>query len=191
MSQSHAIAPVGRSAPPQAAARGFTLIELLVTITVGGILLGLAVPAFRSFLQNDKLMTEANSLVISLAAARAEAIKQDVAGGVSVCASSDAATCNSANWAQGWIVLSAAGGPPIQVVGGLPTGNTMTEANGQSQVTFVSSGQTTSAANAYAFTICDTRGAAFARYTQVSVTGRVASSNTPGQDLTGAALACP
>ena len=33
---------------------GFTLIELMVTITVAAILLGVAVPSFRSLIQDDR-----------------------------------------------------------------------------------------------------------------------------------------
>jgi prepilin-type N-terminal cleavage/methylation domain-containing protein len=42
---------------------GFTLIELLVTLTVGGILAAMAVPAFSNFVQNDRQVGQANSLV--------------------------------------------------------------------------------------------------------------------------------
>ena len=60
---------------------GFTLIELLVTIVVLSILLGLAVPAFRSLMQNDQQWVQQNNLVLSLNAARSEAIKNDMPGG--------------------------------------------------------------------------------------------------------------
>jgi Tfp pilus assembly protein FimT len=51
---------------------------------------------------------QTNNLLLSLNAARSEAIKNDMTGGVSVCASTGAGnppTCDTANWAQGWIVL--------------------------------------------------------------------------------------
>jgi hypothetical protein len=55
-------------------------------------------------------------------------------------------------------------------------------------VTFLSNG----AANApVAFRMCDSRGATFARYLQVTVMGRVVAAPMVGQDLTGAALVCP
>ena len=46
-------------------ARGFTLIELLVTIVVLSILLSLAVPAFRTFMQNDQQWTQQNNLILA------------------------------------------------------------------------------------------------------------------------------
>jgi len=176
-----------------ARARGFTLIELMVTIAVAAILTALAVPAFNTFMENDRLLTQSSALVSALDLARSEAIKADTS--VSVCPSTDAMTCSGASdWSGGYIVLSAAGGPPLQSVGAQPSGVTLNEANNLTAVTFLSSGLTTllaSNAPSAQFTMCDGRGAADARYTEVQVTGRVASSQTPGQNLTGGALACP
>ncbi len=185
---------------------GFTLIELLVTIVVLSILLGLAVPAFRTFMQNDQQWTQQNNLLLSLNAARSEAIKEDITGGVSICASTGAGnppTCDGASWAQGWIVLPSvnpfnpgAAPKPIEVVGALPAGTTLTEANGNLSVTFLSNGVLNTGlllnpAVPVAFKMCDTRGPTFARYLQVTLMGRVVASPTMGQDLTGAALTCP
>ena len=168
---------------------GFTLLELVVTMAVAAILTAISVPAFRSFLLNDRSMTQATSLLLSLNLARSEAIKQDLSSGVTVCPSSDAATCNgSANWAQGWIVLSSSATAPIGVVAPLAAGSTLSvNPAGTTQVTFQSDG---SASTATAFTLCDPRGAHFARYTQVTLTGRVAAPAV-GQDASGNALTCP
>jgi type IV fimbrial biogenesis protein FimT len=182
---------------------GFTLIELLVTVVVLSILLGLAVPAFRTFMQNDQQWVQQNNLVLALNAARSEAIKQDVIGGVQVCSSTDGATCTGTPWNQGWIVLPsvnsfnpAAAPKPLQVVGALPPGTTLNEANGNPSLTFLSSGVLNTGALVnpaapVAFKMCDSRGAAHARYLQVNLMGRVVASPTVGQDLAGAALACP
>ena len=185
---------------------GFTLIELLVTVVVLSILLGLAVPAFRTFMQNDQQWVQQNNLVLALNAARSEAIKQDVAGGVTVCASTGTGvppTCDGASWAVGWIVLPsvnpfnpAALPKPLQVVGALPPGTTLNEANGNLQLTFLSSGVLNTAAllnpaAPVAFKMCDSRGAAHARYLEVNLMGRVVASPTVGQKLNGTALTCP
>ncbi|SRR5579875_624736 len=181
--------PPLRSRAPHAA--GFTLIELMVTITVAAILMAVAVPAFRSFLQNDRLLTEANLLVASLNLARSEAIKEDA--DVWVCASSDGLTCSGvANWTQGWIVQLATGAAPIQVVNALAAGNSLSDPNGHDRITYQSTGLAPLLTTPAQFTLCDQRGAAFARYTEVSpFSGRVASSATPGQNLQGGALTCP
>jgi len=182
---------------------GFTLIELLVTVVVLSILLGLAVPAFRTFMQNDQQWVQQNNLVLALNAARSEAIKQDVFGGVQVCSSTDGATCTGTPWNQGWIVLPsvnsfnpAAAPKPLQVIGALPPGTTLNEANGNLSLTFLSSGVLNTGllanpAAPVAFKMCDSRGAAHARYLQVNLMGRVVASPTVGQDLNGLALACP
>lgn len=171
-------------------ALGFTLIELMVTLTVAAILMGLAVPAFRSFLQNDRLMTQAAQLSAALYMARAEAVKQDAP--VLVCASADGATCsNSDTWETGWIVVSnAAGATPIQVVRSLSVGTTLRASGAAFQIAFQSNGMLNVAAPV-GFHLCDARGGTYARYLQVGVTGNIVASPNVGLDLNNAALACP
>jgi type IV fimbrial biogenesis protein FimT len=180
------IAPAGSQTARRP--RGFTLIELMVTVATAAILTSIALPAMRTFFQNDRLWTEQNSIVLSLNAARSEAIKQNAS--VSVCPSSDGATCNNSSaWANGWVVLaSTAGSAPIQSVPALPTGNTLTEASSLTAVTFLSNGMVQAAA---AFKFCDSRGGSQARYTQVMQYGRVLSAPTVGKNLGGAGLSCP
>jgi type IV fimbrial biogenesis protein FimT len=84
---------------------GFTLLELLVTIVVVSILLATGVPSFMEFIKNNRLSAQANNLVISIQAARSEAVKRG--SGAVICASSDQATCSgSDDWTTGWIVFS-------------------------------------------------------------------------------------
>jgi Tfp pilus assembly protein FimT len=129
-------------------------------------------------------------MVMSMNAARSEAIKQDVATGVSVCPTADGKTCDTsagASWAQGWIVVSTvANSIPVMTMQGLPTDTRLAEASALPAVTFLSDGTVLAAA---AFTMCDARGAQMGRYIQVTSTGRVASSK--GKKLNGAALTCP
>jgi type IV fimbrial biogenesis protein FimT len=163
---------------------GFTLIELLVTLLVGGILVAIAVPAFNSFVQNDRDIGQANSLVSSLNYARSEAIKQNIAGGVTVCPSTNATSCGGTDWSGGWVVLDGHGNV-LSAVPALAGSNTLTPSAGIAfQSTGLPSGPLT-------IRICDGRGPAFARDVEVNSAGRVAASTTPGQSVSGAPLACP
>ena len=169
---------------------GFTLIELLVTLTVGGILAAIAVPAFNSFVLNDRQVGQLNSLASSLNYARSEAIKRNLAAGITVCPSLDGATCSGTNnWLGGWIVTDS--NPldaPLQTVPALGGSGSLTAAS--AGITFQSSGMVTPSATT-TFTVCDARGAAFARELEVNSTGRVASSSTQGISVSGAPLVCP
>ena len=169
---------------------GFTLVEMMVTVAVAAILMGIAVPAMRGFLQDDRQSTQATSLWMSLNLARSEARKQDVS--VNVCPSNDGLTCNAAGtaWAQGWIVSSTAPATTAAVmkVPALAGSSTLTEATPLTAVTFYSNGMVSVPA---AFTFCDSRGAAKARSVEVTLAGRVSISTTIGKRLNGVALTCP
>jgi len=55
---------------------GFTLVELMITLAIAAILLTVGIPSFQNVLQNNRLATQANSLVGALNLARSEAIKR-------------------------------------------------------------------------------------------------------------------
>jgi type IV fimbrial biogenesis protein FimT len=173
---------------------GFTLIELLVAMTVGGILLATAVPAFNSFLKNDRDAGQVNSLVSSFNYARSEAVKRASPNGITVCPSPNGLNCGATPWTGGWIVtyvdpLNAANNVVFQSIPALSGTNTVTPVVGPvGGITFFSSGL---ASAALTIRVCDNRGAAFARQVEVLATGRVAASQTPGQSVNGAALVCP
>ena len=175
-----------RTAPSQ---EGFSLIELLVTLAVAAILFAAAMPAMRTLVQNGRASTQANSLVLSLNYALSEAIKRDLPGGVTVCASANQLTCSGTSaWSEGWIVQSRVGDPPLQASLPLSGANRLTEAGDLSAITFLPSGLVSSAA---AFTLCDGRGGTYARAVELSASGRIATSPTRGRSLAGAALSCP
>jgi type IV fimbrial biogenesis protein FimT len=88
--------------------RGFTLIELLVTLAILAILLKLVAPSFASAFLSNKLTAYSNSFAASVQLARGEAVKRNAA--VTLCRSSDGATCTgTAGWEQGWVVRAADG----------------------------------------------------------------------------------
>ena len=77
---------------------GYTLMELMVTISIAGILLGVAIPSFTSIITNNHLTTYTNELVTALNFARSEAIKR----GVQVTVRNKGA---STHWESGWDVF--------------------------------------------------------------------------------------
>lgn len=57
---------------------GFTLIELLITLALLGIILGLAMPAVTDFAIKQRVSSQANEMMLSLAFARSEAVKRNL-----------------------------------------------------------------------------------------------------------------
>ncbi len=178
--------------------RGFSLIELITVMAVAAVLLGIAVPSFKSFMQNSRLAMQANTLVYSLNLARSTSIKLQQP--VEVCASSDGASCTG-TWANGWIVCypvascAPAGGPPaptlLQVSPALGAGNTVTEEiGGALAVTYLTGGQTSNGPGgaAFQFVFCDVRGPTFGQDVEINPIGRIQSSPTQGKTISGAAL---
>ena len=183
---------------------GFTMIELLMTIVVAGILLGIAMPAFRSFVHNDRDIGQINSLVASLQYARSEAIKLASPNGITVCPSANRAGLRSPQYGlaagmdrdrhqrrrlrPGRCLPAIANGP-------CPRGsNTVTPVGGAATgITFSSSGLVAwPPGTTLTIRVCDTRGAAYAREVEVNATGRVAASQKPGFAVDGVtALVCP
>jgi type IV fimbrial biogenesis protein FimT len=79
---------------------GFTLIELVVTMLVAAILITVAVPSMRTFIQNGRINTQINDLIGDLSLARSEAIKRRT--NVGVCMSVNGTTCaGGGNWRDG------------------------------------------------------------------------------------------
>jgi type IV fimbrial biogenesis protein FimT len=175
--------------------QGFTLIELMTSLTVAGILAAIAVPAFNSFLQNDRDTGQVNSLVGSLSYARSEAVKRASTNGITVCQSLDSVNCDAGPWTEGWIVtyidpVTPANTIVLQAIPALSGTNTVTPVVGPATgITFASNGAAPLAP--FTLRICDARGAAFARQVEVNATGRVAASQRPRFSVGGAALACP
>jgi type IV fimbrial biogenesis protein FimT len=74
-------------------------------MSIAAILMALAVPSFRYVTNANRIAGEINGLLGDLQFARAEAIKEGHS--VTVCVSTDSATCSTNNtaWNQGWIVF--------------------------------------------------------------------------------------
>ena len=160
---------------------GFTLLELMVTLAVIAIAFAIGVPSMNTFIQNDRLVTQINTLVGHLAYARSEAVKRNQQ--VAVCVSSDAATCTGGtNWENGWIVYIDANGNDSFEAGEevlraqqlLEGSNTLRPTTIGTQVTYDYRGfvDNTSVGS---FSLCDSRGDAYGKAISISTTGRVRS----------------
>ncbi len=110
---------------------GFTLIELMIVMVIVAIFVTVGVPNFQNMISDNRLSTQANSLVSSLQLARSEALKLRTP--VSVCRSVDGATCAGAGaWETGWLVFldsnengDVDGQQIIQNISGLSSSNTI------------------------------------------------------------------
>jgi type IV fimbrial biogenesis protein FimT len=175
--------------------RGFTLIELLVAVAIAGILTGIAIPAFNSFVLNDRDASQINSFVYSLNYARSDAVRRNTPFGVEVCPSSNLTSCTVSPWSGGWIVLDLDPTdvtPVLQAVPAFAGSNTVSASGtGASGVVFNSSGALQANAT-LAITVCDPRGATYARDVEVTPIGTTQSSQMVGFQVNGTtSLVCP
>ena len=84
--------------------RGFTLLELITVMAVAAILMAIAIPSYMYVTSSNRIAAEVNGLLGDMQFARAEAIKEGQT--ITVCQSSDGATCTGAtSWQNGWLVF--------------------------------------------------------------------------------------
>lgn len=113
--------------------RGFTLLELVITMAIAAILLVIAIPSFQYITTSNRMSGEINDLLGAMQLAKAEAIKEGQT--VTICASTDQATCSGAStWNTGWIIFAGTGNPtpsdPVIHVHGQFYGSDSLQANG-------------------------------------------------------------
>ena len=90
--------PESKTGKPDSAS-GFTLIELMITVSIVGIMLGIAIPGFSSTITSNRLATTANQFLGVLNFARSEAVSREERITVRRIGSTEA------NWDEGWIVF--------------------------------------------------------------------------------------
>ncbi|KZC35764.1 MULTISPECIES: GspH/FimT family pseudopilin [Rhodanobacter] len=79
---------------------GFTLVEMLVTLAIFAVLLMIAIPSMRPFLQSQSVKNASMDLVSTVALARSEAIKRNT--------TVDVKATNVADWSLGWVISQGA-----------------------------------------------------------------------------------
>lgn len=155
-------------------ATGFTLIELMVTLVLVGILIAAGVPGMRTLLNNMEARGNADQLAAAFAFARQEAVSNATA--VTICSSTDLATCDGGDndWNQGWIIAlgeASALGDILRV--GDIGGSTFVVGGSADDVTFDPFGESTSD-TPQTFTVCSyDRNTSAARVISVNRTGSV------------------
>lgn len=163
---------------------GFTLIELMVTLSVASILLSVAVPSYRSFVQDTLLITQSNNFSSALALAKSEAIKRNTL--VRICPSTNGTGCaDSTTWSNGWIIFvdsnsnrtMDAGEQILQVTPAFTGGNTLT-ANRSELITFRQDGFSPGSADTYS--VCDARGSSYSKAIVLSNQGRFRTESGSG-----------
>jgi len=158
---------------------GYTLMELMITLLIISVLAAVAVPNMQEFIKSERLTSQINTLISHLMLARSEAVKRNQP--VILCTSSDGATCTGGAAEDGWIVFVDADSS-----GGLNIGDELIKVqqalegnmalNNLSIVTYDSRGF--APASNTTFTLCDDRGANYAKVLSISKTGRVRRSGT-------------
>ena len=115
---------------------GFTIIELMITMALLAVVAAIAVPSFRTMIQNNRAATQANNFITAINLARSESVKR----GRDVYIQSASGT---AAWAAGWRVWAdqdADGaedaGELLRVFEALEGGSTLTSTSGHSQVRY-------------------------------------------------------
>jgi type IV fimbrial biogenesis protein FimT len=148
---------------------GFTLVELIVAMAVALILISIAFPSFRTLTQNSRMAAQVNDMVADLSFARSEAIKRRTT--VSICTSSDGATCSGGNWRDGRIIVGP-GAVVLRYREALGATTDTLTTTGPNPFWFDSRGGIPPAIGAFSFTFCDDRGASYGKRVVVNITGQ-------------------
>ena len=155
---------------------GFTLVELMVVVAIAGMAMAFAIPAMGTFIKNERLVTQINTLVGHLAYARSEAVTRRQQ--IILCASNNMNTCNGADWATGWILFIDAdnsstfnaGEQVLRAKATLEGSNTLISSTG-TMIIYDNRGFSPNSNGV--FSLCDDRGATHVKSISITNTGRV------------------
>jgi type IV fimbrial biogenesis protein FimT len=167
------------------ATAGFTLVELMITLAVAAVLVAVAVPNLRNFVQNQRRDGAVDALRASLNYARDTALSLDQ--GTTLCAGTLGLGCTGGNWSDGWEVLTQPIGGSVSLLTehvqqSQSSAPSLSALNGSSTFAFSGQGLVTNmvSVGSELITVCDSRGAAFARAVLINRAGYIQASPTPG-----------
>ena len=156
--------------------RGFTIVELMVTLAVVAITSSIAAPPLYHLALDNRRASNVNELVGQLQYARSEAITRN--SDVVVCPSASGEDCEEITWESGWISFADPNGnaavdpdETVLKIADAIHGATFTSAEFAGFLRFRWNGRVM-ADNPGEFTVCDERGAKYARVVQLDLAGR-------------------
>lgn len=91
---------------------GYTMMELAMVMAIVAMLATIAIPSFKYVTSSNRIASEVNGLLGDVQFARSQAVKEGQS--VTLCSSSDGASCTSTNWQLGWIVFLDTNGDKIR-----------------------------------------------------------------------------
>ncbi len=104
---------------------GFTLIELMVVIAIIAIISLIGVPGYQALIRSNNITSATNNLMGALQLARSEAAIRRLK--VTVCPSTDGATCSGGNnWNSGGLVILTTAGTILRAIPPTDGGVTIT-----------------------------------------------------------------
>jgi type IV fimbrial biogenesis protein FimT len=171
--------------------RGFTLIELMMTLTVMGILIAVAAPAFGNLIQSTEAQSSRSTLTAALGTARILAVSKTE--NIVVCPSTDQQYCgHTTEWQHGWLIFVDTNHDGarntdedlLSVSDAQPEGVAILTTAGRTHINYRPDGSTPG--SNVTFTVCDRRGNELATSLVINNAGRVRS----GTPTKAAATAC-
>lgn len=192
---------------------GFTLIELIVTLAVVSILLLTGIPMLNQMTTSNRLSTQINTVAGSLAIARSESIKRGTS--ITLCGSTDGATCDTDSWESGWIIFadadnnavldsSAGTSDMLKIVSPFSGGSTLrlSQSDSTGVIRFKSEGSLRDlgidGTNRGTFTLCElSASTTTAKAININPLGRASRAQgatpteKPVHDVTGEDITCP